>query len=445
MNKAPTAGDAWAALSERPSPFAELSIDVQMDLLSVMEPHDYRAGDRLLRQGERGEHVLLLVSGSASASVRHGSGDTTVVGDFGPGDVVGEMSLLMEEARTADVIARAPVRALHLAADDFYRVAGRYPELRVVLTNLVADRLGQASHDGLGGKEVCGYQIGRCVGRGGMGVVYEAARRSDNATVALKMMNHGLLYRPEAVKRFSREADILMSLAHPTIAGIYERFSAYRTHFLAMEFCEGTTLKQRIAIRGTLDEAVVRRVVGQLADALGYVHSRGLIHRDIKPANVVLSDADSVKLVDFGIAKPDPTWAEGGGVTADAVTTTLSSLGTPRYMAPEQLTFAPVDYRVDVYALASVVYEALVGSPVAQASELAAIIVEKERFVLPPASQIGSGVADEMHQFLHSGLEVRPDRRQVSLDSARGVGLNGGCARRAGGGCFAFPNLDPSR
>ena len=420
MNKAPTAGDAWAALSAHPSPFADLSVDLRMDLLSVMEPQDYRAGDRLLRQGERGEHVLLIVSGTASASVRRDTGDTTSVGDFGAGDVVGEMSLLMDEARTADVIAQSPVRALHLAADDFFRVAGRYPELRAVLTDLVADRLGHASHDGLGGKDVGGYRIGRCVGRGGMGVVYEAARRSDNATVALKMMNHGLLYRPEAVKRFSREADILMSLAHPTIARIYERFSAYRTHFLAMEFCEGTTLKQRIAIRGTLDEAVVRRVVGQLADALGYVHSRGLIHRDIKPANVILSDADSVKLVDFGIAKPDPSWAEEGGVTADVVTTTLSSFGTPRYMAPEQLTFAPVDYRVDVYSLASMTYEALGGHPIIASSELAAIVEEKERFALPPASQIGSGISDEMHQFLHAGLQVRPDRRQVTLDQLAG-------------------------
>lgn len=179
MNKAPTAGDAWAALSAHPSPFADLSIDLRMDLLSVMEPQDYRAGDRLLRQGERGEHVLLIVSGTASASVRHDTGDTTSVGDFGAGDVVGEMSLLMDEARTADVIAQSPVRALHLAADDFFRVAGRYPELRAVLTDLVADRLGHASHDDLGGKDVGGYRIGRCVGRGGMGVVYEAVRHSD--------------------------------------------------------------------------------------------------------------------------------------------------------------------------------------------------------------------------------------------------------------------------
>ena len=420
MNKAPTAGDAWAALSERPSPFAELSVDVRMDLLSVMEPQDYRAGARLLRQGERGEHVLLLVSGTASATVRHGTGDTTAVGDFGPGDVVGEMSLLMDEARTADVIARAPVRALRLAADDFYRVAGRYPELRVVLTNLVANRLGHASHDGLGGKEVCGYQIGRCVGRGGMGVVYKAARRSDNATVALKMMNHGLLYRPEAVKRFAREADVLMALVHPSIAGIYERFTAYRTHFLAMEFCEGTTLKQRIAIEGALDEAVVRRVVGQLADALRYVHSRGLIHRDVKPANVILSAAGALKLVDFGLARPDPTWDEGGGVTADSVSATLTCVGTPRYMAPEQLAFGTADHRVDLYGLANVAYEALVGSPLVTSSELDAITKEKERFVLPPATQIGSGVSDEMHQFLHAGLHARPERRHVSLDRLAG-------------------------
>lgn len=412
----PRLAEALAVLSLRSCPFSVLSSDLRKTLLSTMLLREYGAGEHLMRQADPGDHLLLIVSGTAEAFIRHASSDHTKVGEFGPGDVVGEISLLTGEARTADVVSRTPGRSLLLTTADFHKIADTEPEVRIVLTNVVADRLGKTTYDGLGGKDLHGYRIVRCVGRGGMGIVYEATRLSTGDTVALKMLNHRLLYQSGAIQRFRQEADALKSLHHDSIARLYETFSAYGTQFLVMEFCEGPTLKELISDGRALDEDVVRHIIGQLAGALRYVHGRGLIHRDLKPSNVMVSRSGVVRLLDFGLVKSDPTKPEAGG--SDASTWSHSDVlrGTPRYMAPEQFKYEPVDYRVDLYGLACLAYEALSGRPVVEASDLLAIVQEKLQFVLPRRQEIGRGVTSKMHEFLARGLDYRPEKRTIDLD-----------------------------
>jgi eukaryotic-like serine/threonine-protein kinase len=330
--------------------------------------------------------------------------------------VVGEISLLTGEARTADVAACSPVRALALSVADFNAVANVHPHVRLLLTNVVADRLGKAAYDSLGGKDLHGYRIVRCVGRGGMGVVYEATRIGTVEIVAVKMLNHSLLYQQGAVDRFTREAETLKSLRHRSIARVYETFFAYGTHFLVVGYCEGSTLKDSIARSGCLDEGMTRKIVGELADALRYLHRQGLVHRDLSPSNVMLTHGAGVKLLDFGLVKDDPTWRDGEAGTRTVSVATVVQ-GTPAYMAPEQFGRTPVDYRVDVYALACVAYEALTGQPVSRATDLLGMVQEKLRFVLPPPSAIGQGISAEMHGFLLRGLDPQPEKRTVDLDT----------------------------
>jgi serine/threonine protein kinase len=308
------------------------------------------------------------------------------------------------------------VRALQLSAADFHSLAEKHPELRVMLTNVLADRLGRATYDGLSGKDIHGYRIVRCLGRGGMGIVYEATQLATGKTVAVKMMSHVLLYQPNALQRFRREADTLKSLRHDSIAQLYERFAAFNTQFLAMEFCEGTTVDQLIAAHGPLDESVVRKIIGQLAGALRYVHSLGLIHRDIKPSNVLLKRSGLVKLLDFGLVKFVPDSRHGKASEADTTAQSVAIVGTPRYMAPEQFALGAVDHRADLYGLACVAYEMLAGRPLVDSSDLFGIIREKLAFVLPPPAEIGRGITSEMHDFLARGLEHRPEKRVIDLD-----------------------------
>ena len=397
----------------RASPFSVLKADTLADLLSAMQYHECGPGECLIQQGDQAEFLLLILSGHACASVRDSPGDRPPVGEFGPGDIVGEMSLLTNEPRTADVVAQTAMRFLKLSAADFHLLAGRHPDLPLVLTEVVTERLGHGRYDGLGGKDVHGYQIVQCVGRGGMGVVYEARQAGSDRKVALKMMNHRLIYQLSALRRFQREAAILETLDHPSIARLYECFPAYRTEFLAMEFCEGKTLSQLIASRGPLLEDLVRPMLGQLAGALRYVHGRGIVHRDLKPSNIVLTGQGSIKLLDFGIVTVEmdsDLW-----VTWKTSSRPVGMIGTPRYMAPELFSRRVADRRADFYGLACVAFEALSGRSLIEATDVFEIMREHANFVLPPREAIGN-VSEDLYAVLAAGLEHDPEKRVLDLD-----------------------------
>jgi serine/threonine protein kinase len=227
------------------------------------------------------------------------------------------------------------------------------------------------------------------------------------------MMNHRLIYQPAAVRRFKREAVILKTLHHPALARLCECFSAYKTEFLAMEYCEGSTLADVLALHGTLDEAQVRRLVGQLAVALKYIHDRGIVHRDLKPSNIILSRSGSIKLLDFGIGRLENPSRKGSGKASTPQSTTI--IGTPRYMAPEQFLRGGVDRRTDFYGLGCVAFEALSGRPVIRASDIFEILLEQAHFALPRRGRIGRGISAEMHSVLARALEHDPDNRSLDL------------------------------
>src|SRR6476469_1504014 len=145
--EATSARAAFEAVRLNSSTFSDLGPDTVRAVVEAMEPREYAPGEHLIKQEGPADYLLLIVSGHGSAQVRDAPSDRTPIGQFGPGDVVGEMSLLTDESRTADVVARTNVRALRLSADAFHTLAERYPELRVVLTNVMADRLGQARYD----------------------------------------------------------------------------------------------------------------------------------------------------------------------------------------------------------------------------------------------------------------------------------------------------------
>jgi len=254
-----------------------------------------------------------------------------------------------------------------------------------------------------------GFRILRCVGRGGMSVVYRAQNESSGELVALKMMSYRLIYDAAALARFHQEAKILQGLDHENIARLQRLFPAYHTYFLVMELCEGVDLGQLVSARGPLAEPQVRAILGQLARALEYVHQRGLVHRDLKPGNVMITYAGDVKLTDFGLAAP--------AVGLDGLTRTVdySVMGTPAFMAPEQLSGGPLDRRTDVYALGCLAYDLLTGRHLFGGTNFFDLVQEKLTMRLPPAAEIGDGVSTELYEFLQSALRVKPDERPASV------------------------------
>jgi hypothetical protein len=397
----------WTVLRSCPA-LSTLPPAALHDIFAVAKERSFQAGDALMRQGDPPEGLLILVDGAAHAMLRDHAGEDRRIGHFSRGDLVGEMALVTRQPRSATVIADSPVRALVVPTVEFDRLAVRHLELGAVLTNLIADRLGQGANDGFGGKQVEGFRILQCVGRGGMSVVYRAQEEATGELVALKMMSYRLIYNAEALARFRQEARILGGLDHVNIARLKRLFPAFNTYFLVMELCDGVDLRQLVKERGPLRESQVRPILGQLALALEYVHKRGFVHRDLKPGNVMITRAGEVKLTDFGLAMTavvldDRTNTEHYGV-----------MGTPAFMAPEQLMGGPLDRRTDLYALACLVYELLTGRHLFKAKKLYELADEKQALQLPPAAEIGGGISADLYEFLRDALRVNPDERPAS-------------------------------
>ncbi len=200
------------------------------------------------------------------------------------------------------------------------------------------------------------YELVREIGRGGMGVVYEARQKGLDRSVALKMILAGHLASPELVRRFQSEARAAARLRHSNIVHIHEVGQSNGQHFFTMEYIAGPSLAERIK-QGPTDANAAARLVSTVARAVEHLHQQGIVHRDLKPSNILL-DADGQPFVtDFGLAK---VFADGGDATATGVIA-----GTPSYMAPEQASGrrAEVTAAADVYSLGAILYELLTGRP----------------------------------------------------------------------------------
>jgi hypothetical protein len=215
------------------------------------------------------------------------------------------------------------------------------------------------------------FRIVREVGRGGMGVVYEAEQLSLRRRVALKVLRYGPAADAEAMERFRREAETVAHLHHTNIVPIFALGEEAGVRYYAMQFIEGRSLADSLDAsrreRRPLAPSDVAAWGLQAAEALGYAHRRGVIHRDIKPSNLLLDPEGLVWLTDFGLAKR---------IDEAALTVTGALLGTPRYMSPEQAAALgrPIDARTDIYSLGATLYELATGRPLFEADSPHAIL-----------------------------------------------------------------------
>ena len=236
-------------------------------------------------------------------------------------------------------------------------------------------------------------EVIECLGRGGMGAVYKARQPRLDRFVALKI----LLHRPGAgaqegafEERFSREARALAKLNHPDIVAVYDYGEAGGYPFLIMEYVDGLTLRQLLR-NGKLPPEEALAIVPKICEALQYAHQQGIVHRDIKPENILLDRQGRVKIADFGIAKLL------GPVASENLTQDRQVIGTPQYMAPEQIERpAKVDHRADIYSLGVVFYEMLTGE------------LPLGRFQ-PPSRKVAVDV--RLDQVVLHALDKEPERR----------------------------------
>jgi serine/threonine protein kinase len=207
------------------------------------------------------------------------------------------------------------------------------------------------------GQNFHGLEILELLGKGGMGVVFKARQPTLDRFIALKILPQKMALDPDFQNRFIREAKALGSLNHPNIVAVYDFGAEAGLFFFAMEYVDGTNLRQILRDHKLSPEEALK-IVPQLCDALAYAHGEGVVHRDIKPENILLDKKGRVKIADFGLAK-----LVGADVAAAGMlTVTNMVMGTPHYMAPEQVENPKgVDHRADIYAIGVVFYEMLTG------------------------------------------------------------------------------------
>src|SRR3974390_1378270 len=268
--------------------------------------------------------------------------------------------------------------------------------------------------DSLIGQSLGPYRILGRLGRGGMGVVYKAEDTRLHRFVALKLLPDNVANDPQTLARFRREAQAASALSHPNICTIYDMGEDNGRPFIAMEFLEGATLKQRLPRQG-MDVDSILELAAEVADGLEAAHQAGVIHRDIKPANIFVTAQGHAKILDFGLAKMDfVQHARGRAADAAAATLTVSdeqitspgsALGTAAYMSPEQALGKPLDLRTDLFSLGTVLYEMTTGRRPFQGETSVGVFDEILHKTPDSVTQIRPEVPAELDRVINRALE----------------------------------------
>jgi serine/threonine-protein kinase len=246
------------------------------------------------------------------------------------------------------------------------------------------------------------YALLRRIGRGGMGTVYQARDSLVGDMVALKVLELGGDAGPDALERFRREVRLARRITHPHVARMHDLSTHEGQSFLTMEFVEGEDLRALLARERSLSASRAARIALAVCEGLAAAHAAGVVHRDLKPANILVDKGGRVVLTDFGIAR---------AVAGEAASRTLSIVGTPLYMAPEQVAGEPVDARADLYAVGLLLYEMLTGEvPFSGDTPWAAALA---RLRQPPPdlrqrADVPAPLSELVRRCLGRALEERP-------------------------------------
>ena len=277
---------------------------------------------------------------------------------------------------------------------------------------LIATDKAEELLDSLTEEFIPGYRLGNELGRGAMGVVYQATQKKLGRKVALKVVNPALSSNADYVRRFKREAQTLAKLNHPHIVQVYDFGDASGRIFLALEFVEGEDVSALLQ-RGPVAEFQALQIVRDVALGLSHAHHHGVIHRDVKPANLLLQaevkDAEGkdfiTKVTDFGLAREQQN--QGGGELTQAGTI----LGTPAYMAPEQTEGKPACHRCDIYALGATLYHMLTGEVPYQDTSVVNILLKKRTERLRNPQHSAPELSSQTIRLLDRMLARTPEER----------------------------------
>jgi len=395
----PLTTDAVATFLARIRGFARVSPGDLQQAAEAATMRRFTSGELIIAQGARGNDLHIVYGGKVRVplGIRDEEGRETVV-ELGVGHVFGELGFLTDAPRARDVYAAGDTVTLSWSRVSLYHLLTKHPPLARFLSDLLGRRL---AHSGI--EEVGKYRIVEHIGRGSTATVFHAYNPSVQRAVALKMLNHSLVFNKHFRDRFIREAHTLAQLSHPNIVHLYDMESQFATYFMVMEYVDGKDLFEVFAQQPRMEIRNAGSYLAQVGRALAYLHGQGVVHGDVKPPNCLVEPSGHVKLTDFGICRcldQPNTRLEGEPIA-----------GTPEFMAPEVLQGKAMGPAADIYALGVMAYQMYSGTrPFRRGTfrEVARAHIEHE---LRDIQEIRPEVPDAMAEFIRRALLKDPNER----------------------------------
>jgi serine/threonine protein kinase len=254
------------------------------------------------------------------------------------------------------------------------------------------------------------YQILKELGRGGMGIVYQAHDKQLKDQVAIKILSPLLSNDPEALERLKREVSAARRITHPNVIRIHDIAETAGLHYVSMEYFQGPSLKEFIKTSGPISIGMASNIAYQICDGLEEAHRQGVIHRDLKSQNIIIGASNHIKIIDFGLAQSSHLQ----GMTATGLI-----MGTPEYMSPEQVSGKRVDERADIYSLGIILYELFTGRVPFSGDSAIAVGFKQLKEDPPKPTEINPQLSSTIEAVILKALEKDPLRRYSSVSSLK--------------------------
>lgn len=379
-----------------------VSPDAKNSLLNIMAYKHIKSGERFITQGEVGDTAYIIHRGSCQVIVEK-DGELHPVDHRGEGDIVGMMSIVTGEPRSAHVEAESDMDVWVLNKTQFDDISRKDVELLSFLTEIVADRFD--SRRPTAKRRIGKYVATDIIGRGAYSIVYKGVHRELGMPVAIKMMRHDLVSNSDFLRDFRNEAKIIARLNHENIIKVYDIEERFRTVFIIMEYLEGESLKDRLLRLKVIPPMLAVDYLIQICFGLDYAHQQGIIHRDINTLNLFLQSNRLLKIIDFGLACPIgfEDFHLGGAFP---------------YLAPELFDGEPGSQQTDVYALGITAYEMVVGErPYPEENASALMKLHRNQDIPDPTVKVPN-LPELLRKFILTACRRDPAQRYPNMSSA---------------------------
>jgi len=365
-------------------------------LFESMEVKRFKAGERLITRGEKGDRLYVIQDGICSVIIEK-DGEAYSIASLKSGDFAGEMALIAEEPRTAHVDVETDIVVAEIGREKFDIVCDEHPSLRQILTKIVQERFHYSSIF-KEQREVGKYKIQDILGKGTVSTVYKGVHKHIDMPVAIKVLRHDMAMNPDFFNKFKEDAMKIVQLNHENIVTVFDIVDLYRTIFIFREYLEGEPLHK---ILDRTPQQPLNRVIEillQICSGLAHSHEQGLIHHGLHPGNIFILPNDQVKLINFGLAYPK-----------ESIDASLGEM--VQYMPPEQIAGEHLDEQTDIYSLGITAFEMITGQRPFPDDDIDKFLEMHSTQEIPDPRSLRPDLPDELCRFVTQATQKNPDKR----------------------------------